>query len=127
MSERIICNDAGGELREEIVRCRDCDFFASDRLGERCTLMEFRTVGMSNGFCSWGMRREEPMTATEKFKPCPFCGGRPEVMTSSDGFTSVGCMSCNPVWGTMIQGADRESVMRLWNVPPRVAGKKAKR
>lgn len=24
MTERIICNDNGGELREEIVRCRDC-------------------------------------------------------------------------------------------------------
>ena len=57
MSERIICNDAGGELREEVVRCRDCDFFETDRLGERCTLMEFRTVGMSNGFCAWGVRR----------------------------------------------------------------------
>lgn len=67
------------------------------------------------------------MTATEKFKPCPFCGGRPEVMTSSDGFTSVGCSSCNPVWVAMIQGTDRESVMRLWNVPPRVAGKRVKR
>lgn len=57
MTERIICNEAGGELREEIVRCRDCDFFVNDRLGEHCTLMDFQTIGMTNGFCAWGERR----------------------------------------------------------------------
>ena len=30
MSERIVCNDNGGELREEIIRCRDCEYFESD-------------------------------------------------------------------------------------------------
>lgn len=59
MSERIICNDAGGELREEIVRCRDCDFFVSDEIGDYCTLMDFEdAIGdMADGFCAWGRRR----------------------------------------------------------------------
>lgn len=59
MSERIICNDAGGELREEIVRCRDCIHFEHDELGEYCTLMDFQAIGgMARGFCAWGERRE---------------------------------------------------------------------
>lgn len=45
------------DVREEVVRCRDCIHFASDRLGECCTLLDFGTVGMADGFCSWGERR----------------------------------------------------------------------
>lgn len=33
MTERIICNDNGGELREEIVRCRDCKHATISSLG----------------------------------------------------------------------------------------------
>ena len=64
MTERIICNDAGGELREEVVRCRDCAYFASDEIGSYCTLMDFEdAIGdMADGFCSLGKRREEPMS-----------------------------------------------------------------
>ena len=73
MTERIICNDNGGELREEIVRCRDCMHSHEDR---RCTstgwvdvlvceskqwstssLMPNHTV-KDDGFCAWGKRRE---------------------------------------------------------------------
>lgn len=40
MSERIICNDNGGELREEIVRCRDCAYYDDehglDGWGPKC-------------------------------------------------------------------------------------------
>ena len=58
MTERIICNEAGGELREEVVRCRECAYFASDEIGGYCTLMDFEDVkGMANGFCAWGVRR----------------------------------------------------------------------
>ena len=44
---------------EEIVRCRDCKNFASDELGDFCTLMDFEDVKpMGDGFCSWGERRD---------------------------------------------------------------------
>lgn len=60
MSERIVCNDAGGELREEIVRCRDCAYYASDEIGGYCTLMDFgNAMGLADGFCAWGERRED--------------------------------------------------------------------
>lgn len=48
------------------------------------------------------------------FKPCPFCGGEPVVMLSSDGFTSVGCLECNPAFGVMMQG-DYAAVRERWN------------
>lgn len=68
MSERIICNDNGGELREEIVRCRDCICLSDDQ--RRCArfalpLFEedggWTEVGIEvepDGFCAWGERRE---------------------------------------------------------------------
>ena len=44
---------------EEIVRCRDCRHFASDELGDCCTLLDFEDVkSMDNGFCAWGERRD---------------------------------------------------------------------
>ena len=52
MSERIICNENGGELREEIVRCRDC---AQCEVGWCC---KFDTVVRTDGFCAWGVRRD---------------------------------------------------------------------
>ena len=78
MSERIICNDNGGELREEIVRCRDCRFgseadwpegsgIPSDYLDCHGELVEtwdyyddepkYNPV-KPDGFCAWGERRE---------------------------------------------------------------------
>lgn len=70
MSERIVCNDNGGELREEIVRCRDCEHMHTVRhwLGmdvDECWLHADRESGAlgkertePNGFCACGERRE---------------------------------------------------------------------
>ena len=65
MSERIVCNDNGGELREEIVRCRDCIHFAEGhqsgvvwggRTPDWCVLRDYPTKG--DGFCHRGIRRD---------------------------------------------------------------------
>lgn len=50
-----------------------------------------------------------------ELKSCPFCGGKPESLSSSDGFTSIGCLRCNPVWGVMIQRRTREEAVEAWN------------
>ena len=70
MTERIICNDNGGELREEIVRCRDCRYASAGeavisgnwQMGN-CHNPRFRmSLHAANvradGFCAWGKRRE---------------------------------------------------------------------
>ncbi|MBO7702016.1 MAG: hypothetical protein J6S36_03795 [Eggerthellaceae bacterium] len=45
-------------MREEIVRCRDCTNYATDELGDYCTLLDFEDVkSMANSFCAWGERR----------------------------------------------------------------------
>lgn len=61
MSERIICNDNGGELREEIVRCRDRVYYEQDGIADSCTLFDFSMdcQYMQNGFCAWGERRDK--------------------------------------------------------------------
>ena len=42
----------------EIVRCRDCTNYATDELGDYCTLMDFEdVVGMADKFCAWGERK----------------------------------------------------------------------
>ena len=42
----------------EIVRCRDCKFFAADSLGDYCTLLDFEDVKPMGGmFCAWGERK----------------------------------------------------------------------
>lgn len=44
---------------QPIVRCRDCKHFASDELGDCCTLLDFEDVKpMDNGFCAWGERSD---------------------------------------------------------------------
>lgn len=55
------------------------------------------------------------MSATDKLKPCPFCGGKAIKMTSSDGFTSIGCYNCNPVFGVMVQRDTEQQAVDLWN------------
>lgn len=47
--------------------------------------------------------------------PCPFCGGEAEKLTSSDGFTSIGCLSCNPIFGVMIQRSSEAEAIAAWN------------
>lgn len=49
-----------GEVREEIVRCRDCKFYDGDNgYGNYgCTLLDFGTKNIDDGFCAWGERRE---------------------------------------------------------------------
>lgn len=43
----------------EIVRCRDCAYFATDELGDYCTLFDFEDIkDMKDGFCSWGKRED---------------------------------------------------------------------
>ena len=44
---------------EEIVRCRDCKFYdEDDGYGNYgCTLLDFGTKDMADGFCSWGERK----------------------------------------------------------------------
>ena len=43
---------------EKVVRCRDCRNFATDKLGDYCTLFDFEDVkGMGDKFCAWGERR----------------------------------------------------------------------
>ena len=68
MTERIICNDNGGELREEIVRCRDCKRFipqGTHRFGDgvvnkdTCSVIRGFVVQIDpDGFCAWGERRQ---------------------------------------------------------------------
>ena len=46
-------------IREEIVRCRDCTNYATDELGDYCTLLDFEDVkSMADGFCAWASRRK---------------------------------------------------------------------
>lgn len=51
----------------------------------------------------------------DKLKPCPFCGGEAMKMTSSDGFTSIGCLECNPVFGVMVQAMTEAEAIKAWN------------
>ena len=55
------CSDHYGTLHEEIVRCRDCKFYdEDDGYGNYgCTLLDFGTKDMADGFCSWAERREQ--------------------------------------------------------------------
>lgn len=44
---------------EPIVRCRDCENYATDELGGYCTLLDFQDAqGMEGRFCAWGERRK---------------------------------------------------------------------
>lgn len=58
MSERIICNDNGGELREEIVRCRYCCYYKCGDDGWWCLRSISTKSNHPDGFCAWGERRE---------------------------------------------------------------------
>ena len=47
--------------------------------------------------------------------PCPFCGGEAVKLTSIDGFTSIGCLNCNPFYGVMIQATTETEAIAAWN------------
>ena len=57
MTERIICNDNGGELREEIVRCRDCREYNTE-LYRHITCELLGRYVEPDFFCAYGERRE---------------------------------------------------------------------
>lgn len=41
-----------------LIRCRDCDFYDIDDVGDFCTLLGFSDCkSMAEGFCAWGIRR----------------------------------------------------------------------
>lgn len=46
-----------GSMHEEIVRCRDCKYFAVGKNTDHCVFTE--KYARADGFCSWGERREE--------------------------------------------------------------------
>lgn len=52
---------------------------------------------------------------TNELLPCPFCGGEAEKATSSDGFTSIGCLRCNPLFGVMVQRDTEAEAAAIWN------------
>lgn len=63
MSEYVVCPHCHNPLSQnewvKVVRCRDCKHFASDELGDCCTLLDFEDVKpMGDGFCAWGERRD---------------------------------------------------------------------
>ena len=50
----------GYELREEIVRCRDCKLFTnSSHYGAYCTNFGAPLHDDYDGFCAWGERRTD--------------------------------------------------------------------
>ena len=64
MSEYVVCPHCHNPLSQnewvKVVRCRDCKHFASDELGDCCTLLDFEDVKpMDRCFCSWGERRDD--------------------------------------------------------------------
>lgn len=46
------------DIHDEVVRCRSCKFYVpnSDGVLGGCTLLDFYTADMDNGFCAWGER-----------------------------------------------------------------------
>lgn len=45
----------GGDVRERVVRCKDCRMF--DGVG--CDLLDFAMPHMENGFCAWAIENGE--------------------------------------------------------------------
>lgn len=45
----------GYELREEIVRCRDCKYLIAHGAG--CAHWDYCDIESIDGFCAWGERR----------------------------------------------------------------------
>lgn len=48
----------GNEVRERVVRCRDCRYYEPNTYSHfTCELLAFHV--QSDGFCAWGERRAE--------------------------------------------------------------------
>lgn len=48
----------GGEVRERVVRCRDCKHYEPNTYSYfTCELLTFHV--QPDGFCSWGVRKED--------------------------------------------------------------------
>lgn len=81
-------------------------------------MVPVRVYTEQDGFCAWGKRKVEKMSGggrMSELKPCPFCGGEAEIMSSGDGFTSIGCLVCNPLFGIMLQKTSRAEAIAAWN------------
>ena len=44
-------------IREEIVRCRDCEYLVAHGTG--CAYWDYCDIESIEGFCKWAKRREE--------------------------------------------------------------------
>lgn len=43
-----------------VVRCRDCAYFDDEgEFGQWCTQLDFGKKEIADGFCAWGVRRDE--------------------------------------------------------------------
>ena len=54
----LLCADVS-QLREEIVRCRDCKHYTDDEVEYRHYCNEWCGQVKPDGFCAWGERRED--------------------------------------------------------------------
>lgn len=54
----LLCADVS-QLREEIVRCRDCKWFLQDDDFQHGCRWFCRKLDRLDGFCSWGERKED--------------------------------------------------------------------
>ncbi len=51
--------DNGAYREQELIRCKDCKYFAHDPISGYCTLLDFEDVGgMKDKWCAWAERRE---------------------------------------------------------------------
>lgn len=60
------------------------------------------------------------MTATDKLKPCPFCGGKARIMhlTSASGIEThsmVECRSCHIKTDYYVYEFGERNVIKVWN------------
>lgn len=133
--EHSLCHDHFGKplnapmltQREEIVRCRDCKYFAvksSDhefRSDWFCKLFR-HGCAEPDGFCKWVEKKTEQDKQSE-LRPCPFCGGEARLYPSEAGFF-VGCFNdgcvVNPCSGEFVYDGvwdeeQKEAAIDAWN------------
>lgn len=80
--------------REEIVRCKDCKHFVTDKFGDCCTLFDFEDVkSMKEKYCAWGDRESATNNLAAELMPCPFCGGEAHSVNAYSLYF-VKCTNC---------------------------------